>query len=196
MSTTRPSGTGRANALQREIVLEVEQTSTAPADVVYDVLVDLSTHLDWAGERQGKKTRLTSMEAPSGPASVGTEFRTTGRDPMGTFRDASVVTETTPPKVFEFVTEAKLGTKRGKTAEWTNVHRYELEPNGDGCTIRETFRVVGISELPGKLAIFKAPVLSSLAVKASKSLVKRGVRNLAQVAEERVQTRRRREEER
>lgn len=189
MGIMRPPGNGRANALRREIVLDVEQTSTAPAEVVYDVLTDLSTHLDWAGERQGKKTRLTSMDSPSEPASVGTEFQTTGRDPMGTFRDASVVTEARPSKVFEFVTEAKLETKKGKTVEWTNAHRYELEPNGDGCTIRESFRVVRISELPGMLAIFKVPVLSSLAVAGSKSLVRRGVRNLAQVAEERVQTR-------
>ncbi len=189
MSTKRASGNGRANALKGEIVVEVEQTTTAPPDAVYDVVADLATHLIWAGERQGKKTRLTSMEALAGLAIVGTEFHSTGRDPMGTFRDSSVVTEATRPKVFEFVTEAKLETKKGKVVDWTNVHRYEIEPTGQGCTIRESFRVVRISELPGMLAMLKVPVLSSLAVAGSRSLVQRGVRNLAQVAEERANTR-------
>ena len=45
---------------------------------------------------------------------------------MGTFIDTSVVTEATGPSLFEFVTEARLSTKKGKVVEWTLVHRYEI----------------------------------------------------------------------
>jgi hypothetical protein len=181
---TQPNG--RANALKKKILVEVREPCPAAAEVVYDVLSDLGSHLDWAGERQGKTTRLTSMEAPEGPATAGTEFRTTGLDPMGTFTDSSVVTEAMRPRIFEFVTEARLETKKGKTVDWTNVHRYELEPSPEGCTIRSSIRIVRISELPGMLAVFKIPILSGLAVKASRSVVERGARNLAQVAQERA----------
>jgi len=133
---TRRVGNGRANALKQEIVIRVEERPRSPAEVVYDLLADLRSHLVWAGERQGKKTRLVSLEAPEGPAGVGTEFRTEGTDPMGQFTDFSVVTEATRPRVFEFVTEACLQTKKGKRVDWTNVHRYELVSEGGSCCIR------------------------------------------------------------
>lgn len=60
---TRRMGNGRANALKREIVIRVEERPQAPAEVVYDLLADLRSHLVWAGERQGKKTRLVALEA-------------------------------------------------------------------------------------------------------------------------------------
>jgi hypothetical protein len=185
--TTRTSG--RANALRHEIVVETQATTSASAETVYDVLADLSSHLEWAGTRQRAKTRLTSMEAPEGVATVGTEFRTTGNDPMGTFDDASIVTETTRPSVFEFVTEARQALKKGETVEWTNVHRYELEPKDAGCTIRYTFRVVRLSRLKGMLVLFKVPVLSAALRSVWRAIIGRGLRNLAQVAEERAQTR-------
>lgn len=183
---TRRVGNGRANALKQEIVIQVEERPQAPAEVVYDLLADLRSHLVWAGERQGKKTRLVSLEAPEGPAGVGTEFRTEGTDPMGRFTDVSVVTEATRPRVFEFVTEARLQTKKGKGVDWTNVHRYELVPEGGSCRIRCTVRITRISELPGMLAVFRVPVLSALALKASEGLARRGVRNLARMAEQRA----------
>ena len=75
--------------------MRVEATSRASAETVYAVLADLSTHTVWAGERQGKRTRLLTIDAPAGPAVVGTEFSSTGSDPMGSFSDRSVVTEAT-----------------------------------------------------------------------------------------------------
>lgn len=178
----------RANALKsgREIVVRAGQECKAPAEVVFDLLADLRSHLVWAGEQQGKKTRLVSMEAPAGPAAVGTEFRTAGLDPMGGFTDVSVVTEATRPHVFEFVTEAHLQTKKGKGVDWTNVHRYELIPTGEGCRIDYAFRVTRISELPGMLGVLDVPVLSAIALKASASTVRRGLRNLARLAEQRA----------
>lgn len=181
---TRRVRNGRANALKEEIVIRVEERSQARAEVVFDLLADLRSHLVWAGERQGKKARLVSLEAPDGPAGVGTEFRTEGMDPMGRFTDVSVVTEATRPRVFEFLTEARLQTKSGKGVDWTNVHRYELAPEGGSCRIRSTVRITRISELPGMLRVFNVPVLSALALKASKGQARRGVRNLARMAEQ------------
>jgi uncharacterized protein YndB with AHSA1/START domain len=174
---------GRGNALERELVVRVEERSRASAERVYEVLTDLRSHLEWAGARQKKNTRLLSVEAPAEPAVVGTEFETTGADPMGTFADRSVVTEVTPGEVLEFVTEARLTTKKAKAVDWTNVHRYELSSEGGGSRIVYTIRVTRISELAGMLAAFKVPVLRALALKASARVARRGVRNLARLAE-------------
>jgi hypothetical protein len=181
----RMQGTGErgANALEQELIVRVEEPSRASADAVFGVLADLRSHLRWAGEQQKRKTRLLTIEAPEGPAVVGTEFQTTGADPMGGFTDRSVVTEAVPGRTLEFVTEARLTTKKGKGIDWTNVHRYELEPTADGCRIVYTIRIVRISELAGMLVAFKIPGLRGLAVKASTGVAKRGVRNLARLAE-------------
>jgi hypothetical protein len=117
------TGDRGANALKQELLVRVEATSRATTEAVFAVLADLSSHIVWAGERQGKRTRLLTIDAPAGPAVVGTEFHSTGADPMGTFSDRSVVTEATPGKAFEFVTEARLTTKKGLATDWTNVER-------------------------------------------------------------------------
>jgi uncharacterized protein YndB with AHSA1/START domain len=179
-----------ANALKEDLVVRVEATSRATTEAVYALLADLSTHTVWAGERQGKRTRLLTIDAPEGAAEVGTEFRSTGSDPMGTFSDRSVVTEATPGKAFEFVTEARLTTRKGIATDWTNVERYELEPTADGCRIVCTSRVTRISEMPGMLRIFNAPVLRALGLRVSAKVSRRSVRNLAQLAEERTGGRR------
>lgn len=176
-------GMGRANALKRELFVRLEETSRAPAEVVYDLLADVPSHLEWGGEQQKKKYRLLSVEAPDGPAAVGTEFRTTGADAMGEFADSSVVTEATRPRLFEFVTEARLTTKKGPVAEWTNVHRYELTPQEGGCVITYSLRTVRISELPGPMAMFNVPGLRGLLLRVGGSNLRRGLRNLARMAE-------------
>jgi hypothetical protein len=178
------TGTRRANALNHELVVRVEEAARVPSEAVYTLLADLRTHLQWAGERQKPSTRLLSIDAQDGPAGVGAEFHTTGADPMGTFDDRSVVTEATLGRAFEFVTEARLVTKRGTAVDWTNVHRYEMEPTAGGCRIVYTIRIARISELAGMLVIFKVPGLRSLALKASAGVARRGVRNLARLAEE------------
>jgi uncharacterized protein YndB with AHSA1/START domain len=172
-----------ANGLGSELVLRVEATSEASPQAIYEVLSDPRTHLRWAGEQQKPTTRLVSVEAPEGRAVVGTEFRTTGLDPMGTFSDRSVVTEAAPGKAFEFVTEAELTTKKGRRVDWTVVHRYVLDGTTGGTGIGYTVRIVRISELTGMLAMFKVPGLRALALKASTGVAKRGVRNLARAAE-------------
>jgi hypothetical protein len=175
---------GQANALEHELVVRVEETSSASPASVYGVLADLRSHVIWAGKRQKSTTRLLSVEAPPGPAMVGTEFQTTGTDPMGTFADRSVVTEAAPGKALEFVTEAQLTTKNSEAVDWTNVHRYELSPDGAGTRITYTIRIVRISRFVGMLVLFKIPGLRGLAIKASGGVAKRGVRNLARYAGE------------
>ena len=174
-----------ANALKKELIVRVEATSTARPETVYGLLADLSSHLVWAGERQSNRTRLLTLDPPTAPAAVGTEWRSTGSDPMGTFSDRSVVTEATRAKAFEFVTEAHLVTKRGQEVDWTNVHRYELSPDGDGSRIVYTLRLTRISRLIGMLGAFGVPGLRALALKASARMTRRGVRNLVRLAEER-----------
>jgi hypothetical protein len=180
-------GSRGANALKGELSAGASTACRAPAETVYDLLADLRSHLIWAGHWQKGNTRLVVVDAPEGPAGVGTEFRTEGTDPMGRFTDASVVTEADPPRVFEFVTEAHLATRRGRGVDWTNVHRYELTPQpSGGCRIGYRIRITRISELPGMLAMFKVPGLSAVALKAAEGVAKRGVRNLARLAEERI----------
>jgi hypothetical protein len=184
---TRRKGSGRPNALKGELVVHLVEPSTAPATAVYDLLSNVRSHLDWGGRMQPKKTyRLLSIDAPDGPAAVGTEFRSTGGDAMGEFADSSVVTEATRPDLFEFVTEARLFTKKGKVVEWTTVHRYEIARQGSGCRIGYTLRTVRISELPGALAMFKVPGLRSLLLRIGGSNARRGLRNLAKLAGDRT----------
>jgi hypothetical protein len=184
---TQQKGSGRPDALKGDLRVHVEETSGAPTEVVYDLLADIRFHREWAGTMQPRENfRLLTVEAPEGPASVGTEFRSTGADPMGRFADSSVVTEATRASVFEFVTEARLSTKKGKVVEWTNVHRYELSPRGEGCRIAYTLQIVRISELPGAMAMFKVPGLRALGLKTSASYVRRGLRNLVRLSEERA----------
>jgi hypothetical protein len=180
----RAAGIRGANALDRELIVRVEEGAGAPADAVYAVLSDLPTHLAWAGEWQSPHTRLLSIDAPEGRAGVGTEFHSTGTDPMGSFEDRSVVTEATPGRTLEFVTEARLLTKRGGHVDWTNVHRYELAPAPGGCRIVYTIRIARISQLVGMLVVFKVPGLRALALRASANVARRGVRNLARLAEQ------------
>ncbi|HXF58067.1 MAG TPA: SRPBCC family protein [Actinomycetota bacterium] len=178
---------GRANALPAELTARASAGCRAPAAAVYELLADPRTHLIWGGERQKRSSRLLSVEAPEGQARVGTEFRTEGTDPMGGFTDVSVVTEADRPRRFEFVTEARLTTKRGRAVDWTIVHRYELVPEPSGaCRIDYTARITRISELPGMLAVLRVPVLSTVARKASEGAARRGVRNLARLAGERA----------
>jgi hypothetical protein len=184
MATKTTAGMG---ALTHELGARMESTTTASADAVYAALADVRTHAVWAGERQAKATRLVEIRAEQTPAVVGTEFTSVGTDPMGRFEDRSVVTEAVPGRLFGFVTEARLTTKKGTRADWTVVHRYELEPVGeDGCRVTYTYRVVRLTALPGMLALFNVPGLSRILMKISARVAKRGFRNLTRFAEERA----------
>jgi hypothetical protein len=143
---------------------------------VYDRLADIPSHLEWGGRRQRKNYRLLSIEAPDGPATVGAEFASTGADAMGEFADSSIVTEATRPRLLEFVTEARLSTKKGRV-------------KADGCLITYTFRTLRISELPGAMVAFEIPGLRAIGLRIGGSNLRNGLRNLARLAEQGVESR-------
>lgn len=180
MATERIGKAAEAGGALFEVRLV--EASRASAEVVYDLLAEVRQHLEWGGRRQkSKKFRLTSIEAPEGPAGVGAEFSSTGQDPSGAFTDSSVVTEATRPEVFEFVTEARLKPKRGEILEWTNVHRYEIARRGAGCEVTYTQRVMRLSRMPW----WTKGWARWLALKMSASYTRGGLRALVRMAEER-----------
>lgn len=171
------------NALRAPLEVHVDVATRATAEAVYAALADLRTHLDWGGERRPATMRLLTMDAPSGRATTGTEFATTGADPNGTFADRSVVTEAAQGRVFEFVTEAELTPKRGGSPVlWTVVHRYEIATEAGGSHVSYRFRVTRISRLIGPLRMLGTP-LAGVLRRAWASFARRGLRDLVAAAE-------------
>ena len=117
----------------------VSVTSDSSPDAVYDTIAGLPAHLEWSGERASDENfKLLTLEAPEGPANVGTTFTSTGANFNGTFHDRSTVMETSPPHRFVIETEARLDRKRGKPWEVQFVHRYDIQPQGSGSSIAYT----------------------------------------------------------
>jgi len=106
----------------------------ASPQVIYDILADLRTHLVWGGSENGARMQhLLAIDCPFEPAIVGTEFRSVGYTAHGAWHDHSTVTEATPPNVFEFATTGTMRSHSPFHGSW--VHRYEIEPNGEGSEI-------------------------------------------------------------
>jgi hypothetical protein len=184
MATARTRTAQQRGVPWHNPVLRFEESCRAPAEAVYDLLADLRTHLEWAGQRQGETTRLLSVEAPAGPAAVGTEFHTTGSDgKVARWSDRSVVTDATRPRVFEFVTE---GVRQGKAGSrpWalTAVHRYEITPEGRGCRVTYTEE---LTRLDGAPKLLFGPGINRLVFRVSAKYVRRGFHGLLALAEER-----------
>lgn len=167
---------------QRQLRLTAE--SRASCEAVYDTLVDAGTHLEWAGRGQPPYFRLLSFEAPDGQLTVGASFSSTGSIP-GTsrqFHDRSRVVLAEPPTLLEFVTEATVPGRNPMQAIFR--HRYELEPNGDGCRIRYTFRQESIVNPMLRLSL---PLIRDLSWKFGMPMMMRGgLRNLVRAAEQRA----------
>ncbi len=164
-----------------------EGTCRAPAETVYDLLADLNAHLEWAGARQSETTRLLTMEASPGPATVGTEFRTSGSDgKVARWHDRSVVTEADRPSVFEFVTEGQRFGKPGKTPmEATTVHRYTIESSGSGCRVIYRGQITSTKGFP---AIVRAPLIGGWLLGYSAKYMRKGFDGLISMAEDRAGT--------
>ena len=82
---------------------------------MYETIADLRNHLDRSGERAADdKFKLLSIEAPDGPAAVGTSFTSSGAAENGKFRDRPEVTVATPPTAFVIETDAHLDRTRGR----------------------------------------------------------------------------------
>jgi hypothetical protein len=164
--------------------LRFEGTCRAPADAVYDLLADLGSHLEWAGARQLETTRLLTMDSPLGPATVGTEFVTTGTDgKVARFNDRSVVTEALRPTVFEFVTDTRRQGKPG-SRPWhlTLVHHYEIAPAPTGCRVTYTEEITRAAGIP---RAFVTPGIRRPIYRISARYMRRGFDALIAVAEER-----------
>ena len=164
--------------------LVVQANANVPPERIYATLADLSTHTTWAGSMHGKKNfGLRSLEASASPAVVGTEFRSIGADPMGSFSDRSVVTEATGPRVFEFVTEGHLEPKKqGKPACDTRItYRFEMEPTGSGSAVTYRLHILKWTNAP---AVLRSAALRPIARIMTKSYAKKMLRNLATYASE------------
>jgi hypothetical protein len=183
----RQSDRGEGRTRLHNPVLRFEAPCHAPAESVYELLTDLRSHLEWAGKRQLETTRLLTLDAPDGPATVGTEFFTTGSDgKVARWLDRSVVTEAVRPRVFEFVTEGRREGKPGRRP-WlsTAVHRYEIVREGAGCRVTYT---EDLTRLDGAPWIMTVPGLSRLAFRVAAKYMRRGFQGLLALAEEQTVT--------
>ena len=163
-----------------DLVVSIK-TEVTPSRI-YSVLADLSTHTTWAGSMHGKKSfGLLTLDAPWGAATVGTEFTSTGIDPMGSFSDRSVVTQATSPSVFEFVTEGHLvPKKKGKPASDTRItYRFEIASDGSGSSVNYRVHMSRWTNAP---SLLRSKSLQPIARIAMKSYAKKMLRNLTMYA--------------
>jgi polyketide cyclase/dehydrase/lipid transport protein len=157
----------------------LSSASRAEPEAVYDTLADLSSHLEWSGARQSSDFRLLTLDAPAGPARVGTAFSSTGTIPMSKkhWEDRSTVTAASRPTLFEYVTEAQAGPMRARYQ-----HRYEIAREGSGS--RVTYRLTEL-EVANPWPRMGWPVLRIMTWKmAIPMLAGRGLRNLLSHAEQ------------
>lgn len=157
-------------------------TSKASPEVVYEVIADLRNHLEWSGERASSETfKLLSLEAPEGPAAVGTTFTSTGAGGKDTFHDRSAVTEATRPHRFVIDTDARLERKRAEPWEAHFSHRYDIQPEGDGSRIVYTETVERVNYVPYWLKPGIRTIFRPMVNRADR----KQLQNLARLAEER-----------
>jgi hypothetical protein len=158
--------------------LTVSARANVEPERLYRTLADLSTHTTWAGSMHRKKNfGLLTIDAPVAPAVVGTEFHSTGVDPMGSFSDRSVVTEATEPSAFEFVTEGHLEPKKkGKPASETRItYRFDIVAQDAGSTV--DYRV-HLSQWTNAPVLLRSKILRPIARSAMKSYAKKLLGNL------------------
>lgn len=167
--------------------MHLTRSCSAPPDVVYDFLADLATHVTWAGTQQTRDFRLLSLEAPAGPASLGTTFTSIGTIPMSSRRwqDRSQVTAAERPNTFEFVTTATArGAKRSMEATYR--HRYEIAATPGGSKVTYTMTQLAISNPLLRLGM---PVVKDMTWRFGiPFMAGRGFRNLLSIAEQSAHT--------
>ena len=167
---------------QRQPTARLSRTCAAPPAAVYDLLADLRSHVQWGGAEQSSDFRLLSLQAPDGPAEVGTHFSSTGTIPMSRkqWEDSSIVTVAVRPSTFEFVTEGRVGI--GSSAMHARyVHRYEIAPTKGGSLVTYTMTQGQIANPFLRLSL---PVIRQLTWRfAIPMMAGRGFRNLLVAAE-------------
>ena len=167
--------------------MHLTRSCSAPPDVVYDFLADLGTHVTWAGTQQTGDFRLLSLEAPPGPAGVGTTFTSTGTIPMSSRRwqDRSQVTAAERPNTFEFVTAATArGARRSMVATYR--HRYEIAATPEGSKVSYSMTELAASNPLLRLGL---PVVKDLTWRFGiPFMAGRGFRNLLSISEQRARS--------
>jgi hypothetical protein len=166
----------------KEFMTRLNKNCSAPPEVVYDIVSDLRTHLAWGGAEQRSDFRLLSLDAPAGPATVGTSFSSTGAIPMSMRRwsDHSTVTIAERPGMFEFVTHATVHRPR-RSMEATYRHRYQIAAAPGGSEVSYTFTQLNASNPFLRLAL---PVVRTMTWRVGiPFLAGRGFRNLLATAE-------------
>jgi len=166
--------------------MRLSELCAAPTDLVYSLLSDLSTHMEWGGSWHPSRTqRLLSMEAPQGPATVGVEFVSTGAAAGGCWFDRSRVIVAAAPAEFEFETHGLLRDGDGNERMLLHAfHRYMLAPEAGGTRITYTCSAeLEARQDAGEMHPRLPLVIFNLVVP---SVVERGIRNLVRMAEERA----------
>jgi hypothetical protein len=157
-------------------------TSSASPEAVYDVIVDLRNHVVWSGEMADSDGfKMLSLDAPEGPAAVGTTFTSSGSAQKDTFHDTSIVTEATRPSRFVIETDATLERKSAPTWEAHFVHAYDIQPDGEGSRIVYTETIERVNYLPYWLKPGIRTIFRPWVNRADR----KQLRNLARLAEER-----------
>lgn len=166
----------------KEFSMQLTRRSSAPPESLYDSLADLGTHTTWGGAKQFYNFRLRSLEAPAGPATVGTSFTSTGTIPMSLrrFADHSKVMVAQRPHTFEFVTHATV--RRGeRSMAATYRHRYEIITMPEGSEVTYTMTQLSASNLMLRLSL--PGVREMTWGVAIPFMAGRGFRNLVAIAE-------------
>jgi len=157
-------------------------TSSASPEAVFDVIADLRNHLIWSGERaESDGFKMLTLDAPPGPATVGTTFTSSGSAGKDTFHDRSVVTEVSPSRRFVIETDARLERRNAKTWEAHFSHRYDVLPEGSGSRIVYTETIERVNYLPYWLKPGIRTIFRPWVNRADR----KQLRNLAGLAEER-----------
>jgi hypothetical protein len=161
--------------------IEISRLSQARPEAVYDLLADLQSHLDWAGVRQTRDFHLVSLEAPPGPAAVGTTFSSTGVIPMSQRRwsDRSIISAADRPFKFEITTQARAGDRNAMTAVYR--HKYEISPAAGGSRVTYTLTQLSITKPMLRWAL---PGMVRMTWLMTPMYAGRGLRNLIALAEE------------
>jgi Polyketide cyclase / dehydrase and lipid transport len=163
------------------ITFRASVATTASPDAVYRILSDVSTHLVWAGEQAAKKDfRLLTLDAPSGEATAGTRFSSTGANLGGTtFHDRSVVVQAEPGSRFGFDTDSTLQRKHRPTWHSRFSHRYAIDPAPGGAVIAYTCEVRPQNYRPYWLHPLMRPATRRMVPRA----MAKHLRNMARLAE-------------
>jgi hypothetical protein len=167
----------------KQFSMRLTRRSSAPPEVVYDVVADIRTHLTWGGAQQSRDFRLLSLDAPAGLATVGTSFTSTGSIPMSvrSWSDRSTVMIAERPQTFEFVTHATVH-RPGRSMEATYRHRYQIAPAPGGSEVSYVFTQLEAVNPFLRLAL---PVVRTMTWRVGiPFLAGRGFRNLLALAEQ------------